>query len=67
MGGSPLTIGAMEQTPLAIAFQETIQLLISGDNQKKYDSNNLICNYLLLSVGKVELRVKCLFHFRVQY
>ena len=67
MGGSPLTIGAMDQIPLAIAFQETIHLMISGDNQEKYDKNNLIRIHFLLSVGRVELRVKCLFHFRVLY
>jgi hypothetical protein len=37
MGTSPLTIGAMEQIPLAIAFQETIHVMMSGDNQEKYE------------------------------
>jgi hypothetical protein len=36
LGISPLTIGAMDQIPLAIAFQETINVIMSGDNQEKY-------------------------------
>lgn len=36
-GPSPLTIGGMDQVPLAIAFQETIHVMISGDNQEKSD------------------------------
>jgi hypothetical protein len=43
-GGSPLTIGAMDQIPLAIAFQETIHAMISGDNQEKYEKET---NFLL--------------------
>lgn len=31
----PLTIGANEQIPLAIAFQETIHVKISGENRDK--------------------------------
>jgi hypothetical protein len=38
MGISPLTIGAMEQIPLAIAFQETIDVMMSGDNKEKYEN-----------------------------
>ncbi len=34
-GISPLTIGATEQIPLAIAFQETIHAMICGNNKEK--------------------------------
>jgi len=37
---SSLTIGATDQIPLAIAFQETIHVMMSGDNQKKYEKKN---------------------------
>jgi hypothetical protein len=32
---SPLTIGASDQIPIAIAFQETIHVMMSGDDQSK--------------------------------
>jgi hypothetical protein len=44
-GQSPLTIGATDQIPLAIAFQETINVMMSGDNHEKLDIllvNNII-------------------------
>ncbi len=34
-GISPLTIGATDQIPLAIAFQETIHAMLSGNNKEK--------------------------------
>jgi len=32
---SPLTIGASDQIPIAVAFQETIHVMMSGDDQTK--------------------------------
>jgi hypothetical protein len=32
---SPLTIGANDQIPIAIAFQETIHVMMSGDDRNK--------------------------------
>lgn len=32
---SPLTIGATDQIPIAVAFQETIHVMMSGDDQSK--------------------------------
>jgi hypothetical protein len=68
-GTSPLTVGGIDQTPLAIAFQETIHVMISGDNQEKYEKINNYFFFLRIFslVGKVELLVKCLFHFQAQY
>ena len=34
-GMSPLTVGATDQIPLAIAFQETIHVMMSGNNREK--------------------------------
>ncbi|CAM4756578.1 unnamed protein product [Rotaria magnacalcarata] len=33
---SPLTIGASDQIPIAVAFQETIHVMMSGDDQTKW-------------------------------
>ncbi len=30
---SPLTIGATDQIPIAVAFQETIHVMMSGDDK----------------------------------
>ncbi len=32
---SPLTIGASDQIPIAVAFQETIHVMMSGDDQTR--------------------------------
>jgi hypothetical protein len=32
---SPLTIGATDQIPIAVAFQETIHVMMSGDDHNK--------------------------------
>jgi hypothetical protein len=32
---SPLTLGATDQIPIAVAFQETIHVMMSGDDQTK--------------------------------
>lgn len=32
---SPLTIGATDQIPIAVAFQETIHVMMTGDDQTK--------------------------------
>ena len=44
-GASPLTIDANDQIPLAIALQETIHVMISGDNKEKYEKNKKKKNY----------------------
>ena len=33
---SPLTIGASDQIPIAVAFQETIHVMMSGEDQSKW-------------------------------
>ncbi|CAF3508837.1 unnamed protein product [Adineta steineri] len=33
---SPLTLGATDQIPIAVAFQETIHVMMSGDDQTKW-------------------------------
>ncbi|UJR10471.1 hypothetical protein I4U23_014675 [Adineta vaga] len=33
---SPITIGATDQIPIAVAFQETIHVMMSGDDQTKW-------------------------------
>ncbi len=50
LGISPLTIGATDQIPLAIAFEETIHVIMSGDNQEKYEKkNNYFISFFFLS------------------
>lgn len=34
-GMSRLTVGATDQIPLAVAFQETIHVMMSGNNREK--------------------------------
>jgi hypothetical protein len=52
LGISPLTIGATDQIPLAIAFQETIHVIMSGDNQEKYEKKNNYFIYFFLKLEK---------------
>jgi hypothetical protein len=52
---SSLTIGATDQIPLAIAFQETIHVMMSGDNQKKYEKkNNRLIFFFIFFFCKLE-------------
>ncbi|CAF0993574.1 unnamed protein product [Adineta ricciae] len=37
-GMSPLTVGATDQIPLAVAFQETIHVMMSGNNRENWKS-----------------------------
>ncbi|CAF0759132.1 unnamed protein product [Adineta steineri] len=46
-GMSPITIGATDQIPLAIAFQETINVMMCGNNRENWKS--LIVGEMLIS------------------